>query len=198
VADPKKGEIVLDMCAAPGGKTSHVAAMTENAATIYSVDLSQRRMTAWKKEMKRCRVSCATPIIADGRQKIPIDKPFDLVLVDPPCTNSGAFGKTPSMKWRMTPDTLGRLCRIQSDILSIAAKAVKPGGRLVYSTCSITPEENELQTERLMRLNPEFKLDPQAPFIGHNGMRGLDKCQRLYPDPENCNGYFIALLKRED
>lgn len=198
VADPKKGETVLDMCAAPGGKTSHVAAMTENAATICSIDLSQRRLTTWKREMKRCRVSCAIPIMADGRREIPIDKLFDLVLVDPPCTNSGAFGKTPSTKWGMTPDRLRRLCLIQSDILSVTARAVRPGGRLVYSTCSITTEENELQVERLMRLAPEFKLERQVPFIGHGGMRGLDKCQRLCPDLENCNGYFIALLRRED
>jgi 16S rRNA (cytosine967-C5)-methyltransferase len=198
VAEPKKGEMVLDMCAAPGGKTSHVATMTGDEATIYSIDLSRRRMSVWKKEMRRCKVSCATPIIADGRQELPIDRSFDLVLVDPPCTNSGAFGKTPSMKWQMTPDTFRRLCHIQSNMLCVTAQAVKPGGRLVYSTCSITPEENESQIEQLMRLNPEFKLERQVPFVGHGGMRGLDKCQRLYPHLDGCNGYFIALLRKED
>ncbi len=197
VADPKKDEMVLDLCAAPGGKTSHVALKTENSGDIYSIDYSRRRMAVWKREMKRCNVSCALPIVADARQGIPIKQSFDLVIVDPPCTNSGAFGKMPSSKWRLTANTLSRLCQTQRDILRTGIEAVKPGGRLIYSTCSITIEENELQIERLLKLNPELKLEKRTPFIGHEGLRGLGACQRLYPHLDHCNGYFIACLKKE-
>jgi len=197
VADPKKNDIVLDLCAAPGGKTSHIALKTENSGDIYSIDYSRRRMAVWKKEMKRCNVSCALPIVADARQGVPIRHSFDLVIVDPPCTNSGAFGKMPSSKWRMTAEALSRLCQTQRDILRAGIEAVKPGGRLIYSTCSITIEENELQIERLLKLKPEFKLEEHTPFIGHQGLRGLGACQRLYPHLDYCNGYFIASLKKE-
>jgi len=197
VADPKKGDTVLDLCAAPGGKSFHVAFRTENSGTIYSIDFSPRRMAIWKKEMRRCKVSCAVPIVADARQRVPIKNSFDLVIVDPPCTNSGAFGKMPSSKWRLTTNALNRLCQIQYDILRTAIEAVKAGGRLIYSTCSITVEENEFQIERLLKLNPEFKLERQAPFIGHEAMRGLRECQRLYPHLDDCNGYFIASLRKE-
>lgn len=197
VADPKKGDMVLDLCAAPGGKTSHIALRTENSATTYSIDYSRRRMAVWKKEMERCKVSCAFPIVADARHGLPVRQSFDLVIVDPPCTNSGAFGKIPSMKWRLTVNALRRLCQIQWDIIRTAVQAVKSGGRLIYSTCSVTVEENELQIERLLKLNPEFRLERQAPFIGHEGLRGFGACQRLYPHLDDCNGYFIACLRKE-
>lgn len=197
VADPKKDEMILDLCAAPGGKTSHAAMKTENSGIVYSIDYSRRRMTVWKKEMERCKVFCALPIVADVRQGIPIKQSFDLVFVDPPCTNSGAFGKVPSSKWRLTANTMSRLCQTQRDILRTGIEAVKPGGRLIYSTCSITIEENELQIERLLKLNPEFKLEKHTPFVGRQGLRGLGACQRLYPHLDYCNGYFIASLKKE-
>jgi len=147
--------------------------------------------------MERSNVSCALPIVADARQGIPIKQSFDLVIVDPPCTNSGAFGKMPSSKWRLTANALSRLCQTQRDILRTGIEAVKPGGRLVYSTCSITIEENELQIERLLKLNSGLKMEKHTPFIGHQGLRGLGACQRLYPHLDHCNGYFIASLKKE-
>jgi len=197
VADPKKDDTVLDLCAAPGGKTSHIALEIEDSGAIYSIDYSHRRMAVWKREMERCNVSCAVPIVADARQSVPIKKSFDLVVVDPPCTNSGAIGKMPSSKWRLTANSLTRLCQTQREILRTAAEAVKPGGRLIYSTCSIMIEENESQIERLLRLNPELKLERHTPFIGQKGLRGLSACQRLYPHLNECNGYFIASLKKE-
>jgi 16S rRNA (cytosine967-C5)-methyltransferase len=196
VADPKKNDMILDLCAAPGGKTSHIAVLTENSATICSVDISHRRMSVWKREMQRCKILSAVPIIADGRS-LPIKQTFDLVFVDPPCTNSGAYGKTPSLKWRLTPNSLTRLAQIQWGIINTAVQVVKPGGHLIYSTCSVTLEENELQIERLLKINPQYKLEEELPFIGHEGLRGLNKCQRLYPNLDNCNGYFISSLKRE-
>jgi len=197
VADPKKDDMILDLCAAPGGKTSHIALKTQNSGIIYSIDYSCRRMAVWRKEMERSNVSCALPIVADARQGIPIKQSFDLVIVDPPCTNSGAFGKMPSSKWRLTANALSRLCQTQRDILRTGIEAVKPGGRLIYSTCSITIEENELQIERLLKLNSGLKMEKHTPFIGHQGLRGLGACQRLYPHLDHCNGYFIASLKKE-
>ncbi len=196
IADPKKNDMILDLCAAPGGKTSHLAVLTENSATICSVDISQRRMSVWEREMKRCKISSTIPIIADARS-LPIKQMFDLVFVDPPCTNSGAYGKTPSLKWRLTPASLTRLSQIQWGLINTAVQVVKPGGHLVYSTCSVTLEENELQIERLLKVNPEYRLREELPFIGHEGLRGLKKCQRLYPHLDSCNGYFISSLRRE-
>jgi len=197
VSNPKKHETILDLCAAPGGKTAHLALHTQNSSKICSIDISRRRFEVWKREMKRCKISCATPIVVDARQNLPVKQIFDLVIVDPPCTNSGAFGKTPSLKWRLTSDALEKFTKIQWQIICSAIQAVKPGGRLIYSTCSVTVEENEMQIERLLRLNPEFSLEKQIPFIGQAGLRNLDYCQRLYPHLDGCNGYFVASLTRK-
>ena len=197
VADPKPNMTVLDVCAAPGAKTSFMAQLMENRGRIYSIDYSRRRMNIWKNEIKRMGVKIAKPVIADACNSLPVNAEADLVVLDPPCTSTGAFAKLPSAKWRLNKRSPFKMAEIQWKMLLNCAEKVKPGGCLIYSTCSICLEENELLIERFIRLFPEFKLVRAEPWIGNPGLRGLTECQRLYPHLHNCNGFFVAKLIRE-
>ena len=197
VADPKPNMTVLDVCAAPGAKTSFMAQLMENRGLICSIDYSRRRMNVWKNEIKRMGVKIAKPVIADACNPLPVNAEADLVVLDPPCTSTGAFAKLPSAKWRLNKRSPFKMAEIQWKMLLNCAEKMKPGGCLIYSTCSICLEENELLIERFIRLFPEFKLVKAEPWIGNPGLRGLTKCQRLYPHLHNCNGFFVAKLIRE-
>jgi len=198
VTDPTPAMTVLDVCAAPGAKTTYLAQLMQNQGSICSVDYSVRRMQAWQKEVSRMGVKIAKPVIADARSSLPFEAEADVVLLDPPCTSTGAFGKLPSAKWRLTPRSIERMTGIQWQILSNCAEKVKAGGVLVYSTCSITVEENELIIERFLKWHPDFSMVEIAPTIGVSGLRGLAQCQRLYPHVHHCNGFFIAKLQKAE
>jgi len=195
VASPKPGDTVLDLCAAPGNKTSHLAAMMSNRGKILSVDVSAKRMMQWKKEMNRVGCVNAFPVVSDvGRVDFHIDA--DVVLVDPPCSNTGVFAKNPSIKWRVTSSRIQSLRIRQGTILRSASEHVRAGGTLVYSTCSILPEENEDVISQFMRTNSDFEVEKQNPFLGLPGLNGFDRFQRFYTHLHECNGYFIAKLRR--
>jgi 16S rRNA (cytosine967-C5)-methyltransferase len=197
VASPQPGELVLDVCAAPGNKTSHLASMMGNRGEIVSVDVSVKRMIHWKREVKRLGCTIAHPLVADA-SRIQIHRRADLVLVDPPCSNTGVFAKNPSTKWRITPSRLHHLVTKQADILQSASESVCAGGRLVYSTCSILPEENEEIMSYFLSRNPNFVVEDQIPFVGSPGLNGFEKFQRFYTHLHDCNGYFIAKVRKRN
>lgn len=196
-ADPKPGMTVLDVCAAPGAKTTYLAQLMQNKGIIYSIDYSKRRMTAWKRQVARLGVEITEPIIADAYHPLPFRTRADLVVLDPPCTSTGAFGKLPSAKWRLTPRSADKMAEIQWEMINKSAKNVKPRGTLIYSTCSITVEENERVIHRFLKWQPEFRLAEITPRIGRPGLRRLKECQRLYPHLHRCNGFFVAKLIRK-
>ena len=197
VADPKPEMTILDVCAAPGAKTTYLAQLMQNRGTIYSVDFSRRRMHVWRREVAKMDVKIAEPIIANARRLLPVTVEADVVVLDPPCTSTGAFGKSPSAKWRLTPHSIENMAEIQWQMINSCADFVKPEGTLVYSTCSVTVEENEMIIERFLKWHREFTLVETAPKIGLPDLRGFDKCQRLYPHKHKCNGFFIAKLQKE-
>jgi len=195
VASPKPGQVVVDLCASPGNKTSHLAAQMHNEGNIYSVELSRNRSRQWRNEMDRTGCSIATLIRADAAN-LPLRNQADLVLVDPPCSNSGVFARNPASKWRITFARMRELVRIQAKMLQVASERLTAGGTLIYCTCSILPEEDELIVEAFQKKNSEFTLVPQVPFLGTGGLRGLSYCQRFFPHLHDCNGYFIAKMRK--
>ena len=196
-ADPEPGTTLLDVCAAPGAKTTYLAQLMRNKGIIYSIDYSRRRMVVWKNEVARMDVKIAIPVIGDACNPLPLKMKADIVILDPPCTSTGAFRKLPSAKWRVTRRSVDKMAEIQWEMINSCAENVKLGGALIYSTCSITVEENEMIVERFLKWHPEFLLAEITPKIGLPGLRGLEKCQRLYPHVHQCNGFFIAKLVRE-
>jgi 16S rRNA (cytosine967-C5)-methyltransferase len=196
IANPQKDAIVLDLCAAPGAKTTHLAQLMENTGTIYSIDYSQRRMNLWKKETKRLGAENAVPVVADIRESLPINTVADLVILDPPCTGTGTFSGTPSAKWRLTEKSVETMAKIQWEMLNQCIEYTKDSSTIIYSTCSITLEENEKLIERFLKWYPEYTLVETFPKIGLPGLRGQPQSQRLYPYLHGCNGFFVAKLQK--
>ena len=197
VAAPASGELVLDVCAAPGIKTSHLAQLMGNRGRIISVDSSMRRLRSFEGIMERLGVEIAKPYFGDARTVgglPPVEA--DLVLVDPPCTGSGNFFSEPSSRWRLSSRSIDRMADLQYRILCSAAHRVAIGGRIVYCTCSVTVDENEGVVKAFLDENPDFAAVEAAPRIGEPGLRGLYEAQRLYPHLHGCNGFFIAKMAR--
>jgi 16S rRNA (cytosine967-C5)-methyltransferase len=197
VANPKPGMTVLDVCAAPGAKTTYLAQLMRNKGAIYSLDYSVRRMKTWKQENRRMGTAIAEPVIADACSPFPFNIEADIAVLDPPCTSTGVFGRQPSAKWRLTPKSIETMAEIQWLMINNVAENVKPGGTLTYSTCSVTIEENEMVIERFLKWHPEFQLAAITPKLGLPGLRELTKCRRLYPHLHESNGFFIAKLQKE-
>ena len=197
VANPKPGITLFDVCAAPGAKTTYLAQLMKNQGVIYSLDYSRRRMNIWRNEVARMGVKIAVPIIADACNPLPLNIKADMVILDPPCTSTGAFARAPSSKWRLTRRSVDKMTEIQWEMINNCAERVKSKGFLVYSTCSITVEENERLIERFLKWHPDFSLVKIKSKIGLPGLRGIEKCRRLYPHIHQCNGFFIAKLLRE-
>ncbi|MFH2112865.1 MAG: RsmB/NOP family class I SAM-dependent RNA methyltransferase [Candidatus Bathyarchaeota archaeon] len=196
-AAPRPGDTVLDVCAAPGVKTSHMAQLMDNQGRIISVDNSLRRLRNWERLTERLGVSIAKPVLADassGRWLPGFE--VDVAVVDPPCTGTGTFNQSPSGKWRLTPRSIDRFSRLQWRILDNVAEWVKPGGTLLYCTCSVAVEENELNVARLLEKRPDYRLAPSEPRIGEPGFMGFMEAQRLVPVEHLCTGYFLARLTR--
>jgi 16S rRNA (cytosine967-C5)-methyltransferase len=197
VANPKAGMTVLDVCAAPGAKTTYLAQLMQNQGKILSVDYSRRRLRAWQVEVARMGVKVANAVIADASVSLPLSEEADVVVLDPPCTSTGVFGKLPSAKWRLRPNSIEKMAGIQWRMINRCCEKVKPGGVLIYATCSITEEENEMIIEHFLKWHPEFSLADLKLKIGFPGLRELTLCQRLYPHIHHSNGFFIAKLLKE-
>jgi 16S rRNA (cytosine967-C5)-methyltransferase len=189
---------VLEVCAAPGIKTGHLAEMMGGEGRIISMDFSESRLESWKGEMARLGVENATPVLGDAKRRGAFpDVEADLVLVDPPCTGTGTFGRAPTGKWRITRRSIGKMAWIQRRILEKCADHVAESGAIVYSTCSVTVEENERVVDGFLVDHHEFKLVDTPPRLGLPGLRGQDGAQRLYPHLHGCNGFYLARLERE-
>jgi 16S rRNA (cytosine967-C5)-methyltransferase len=196
-ADAKEGGDVFDVCAAPGAKTTYLAQQMHNNGAIYSVDFSARRMQTWKLETARMGAKIAEPIIASACISLPFSVEANLIVLDPPCTGTGIFAKQPSAKWRITSKSISKMADIQRSMINNCAEKVAADGVMIYSTCSITVEENEMIVERFLKDHPEFHLVEIKPELGLPGLRGLSQCQRLYPHIHQCNGFFIAKLQKD-
>jgi 16S rRNA (cytosine967-C5)-methyltransferase len=140
---PRPGDRVLDLCAAPGGKTTHLAALMGDAGEVVAVERHAGRARALRATCERLRATCVTVVEADARG-FRAERPFDRVLLDPPCSGLGTLRSHPDLRWRMTPAAIEALVAVQDALLATARAAVRPGGRLVYSTCTINAAEERL------------------------------------------------------
>jgi 16S rRNA (cytosine967-C5)-methyltransferase len=137
---PEPGWRLLDLCAAPGGKTTHLAELMEDRGEIIACDVSPERLRTIQTLSERLGLSSIR--VHDARESLP-EGPFDAALVDVPCTNTGVLGRRPEVRWRLRPDSFDRFIPLQTKLLLQAAERVRPGGAIVYSTCSIEPGEND-------------------------------------------------------
>lgn len=155
---PRPGEHVLDLCAAPGGKTAHLAELMQNDGTIVATDVENERLALVGETAKRLKVTCIeTQLIARDASNLPAG-PFDAVLLDAPCSNTGVLGKRTEARWRLRPDDIPELAELQVRLLRAAISRLSAGGRLVYSTCSIEPDENRAVVDEAFREFPALSL----------------------------------------
>ena len=158
---PQPGETVLDLCAAPGTKTTHLAELMGNSGRIVATDVNADRLRQIAENARRLGLTIIEPRqIAADLHDVPAG-PFDAVLVDAPCSNTGVLGKRPEARWRIHPRDVAELAALQKRLLHAAADRVKPGGRLVYSTCSLEPEENEGVVAALLDARFDLRLEAQ-------------------------------------
>src|SRR6202020_2378072 len=141
---PRSGERVLDLCAAPGGKTTHLAALIDGEGEVVAVERNARRAAELREAVLRLHAGNVRVELGDAAARRGEGASFDRVLVDPPCSGLGTLQANPDLRWRMTPESVAEMAVAQRAILAAGAEAVRPGGTLVYSTCTISPNENEL------------------------------------------------------
>lgn len=173
--DPQPGESVLDMCAAPGGKTTYIAQKMHDTGKIIAADSSNVRLGKVAENCRRLGVTCVATLACEGTR---LDRclrgtQFDRVLLDAPCSNTGVVRRRVDLRWRLQTDEIARLAVVQAQLLAAAGEFVKPGGMLVYSTCSLEPDENERVAERFRESHPKFTLDAtRSIFPPHDKMDG--------------------------
>jgi 16S rRNA (cytosine967-C5)-methyltransferase len=197
---PKRREMVVDFCAGAGGKTLALGALMQSTGRLYAFDVSERRLKAFEPRLRRSGLSNVHPQLlsseADARVKRLAGK-IDRVLVDAPCTGLGTLRRNPDMKWRQPESAVAEMAAKQSAILASAARLLKPGGRIVYATCSLLDEENREVVEAFLAANPAFALRPANEVLASLGI-GIDTGPylELLPHRHGTDGFFAAVLER--
>jgi 16S rRNA (cytosine967-C5)-methyltransferase len=189
LVDGKAGEDILDLCAAPGGKTTLIAARAQNNARIIATDLSAQRLETLRRTVAQQQLTSITPMVLDGTSPLPFSDVFDRVLVDAPCSGTGTLRHNPEIRWRITEADILNLAAQQKELLRNAARVVKPGGRLIYSTCSVEPEENEEVVSDFLRSTKEFRVVPQTVNSSEAGSI------RTWPHRQGTDGFFAIVFE---
>lgn len=177
--DPQPGETVLDLCAAPGGKTAYIAQLMENRGRVIAHDSSPDRLKLIRENCVRLGVTCVE--VQSAQQLVGLKSHFDRILVDAPCSNTGVMRRRIDLRWRIRPEEMDRLRATQLDLLRRAAEMLKPRGTLVYSTCSLEPEENNELVAQFLKEQPKWSLEYERQFL---------------PFQDQVDGAYVASLTR--
>jgi 16S rRNA (cytosine967-C5)-methyltransferase len=194
--DPQPGERVLDLCAAPGGKSTHLAALMGDQGEVLAVERNPARAKELSDTARRLHTHCVRVELADAALPHPEGAVFDRVLVDPPCSGLGTLQARPDLRWRVTPQHVEQLAAIQARILAAGAKALRPGGVLVYSTCTLSAVENEQQIELFLKQNSNFALDDLMHEQQIHTHPRAPKTLLTMPHRDRTAGFFIARMRR--
>jgi 16S rRNA (cytosine967-C5)-methyltransferase len=203
LVDARPGMRVVDFCAGAGGKTLALAAQMANRGKLVACDVSARRLEKGVRRLRRAGVGNAERRALTSERDKWVKRHagrFDRVLVDAPCLGTGTWRRNPGDKWRVTPEELADLLVRQHQILNSAARLVRPGGRLVYATCSVLREENEAQADAFLAATPEFSVVPAAD-VWHGAIGGVapggERYLRLTPALHGTDGFFVAIFERQ-
>jgi NOL1/NOP2/sun family putative RNA methylase len=200
--DVSENQAALDVAAAPGGKTTFVAQKMKNTGSIVALEPNERRARSMSFNLARCGVYNTCILQIDGLQAEKLQMKFDRVLLDAPCSCEGVIARDATRKTSHTPQDVDYCSSRQDKLIEVAASVVKPGGILVYSTCSFAPEENEMVVDRLLQKFGGITVEPLE--YGSTGLTSfgdmvfdsqLEKTRRLYPHIHDTTGFFIARLR---
>lgn len=180
--DPKPGDMVLDACSSPGGKTTYLAELMNNRGTIDAWDIHEHRVRLVEKNSNKLGIDIIHTKVKDASElDVSLLEKYDRILLDVPCTGIGVIRKKPDIKWSRKGEDIESLCSIQSNILKTCCQYLKKGGKMVYSTCTIFARENHLQIETFLKEHTEFQLVSE---------------EKLYPNTDHTDGFYIAVMER--
>lgn len=192
---PQQGERVLDACAAPGGKATHLAELMGDTGEVVALESDRNRIGKIGENSSRLGIGSIMPVIGDAATYR--DEGFDRVLVDAPCSGLGVLRRHPDGRWTKTEESIAERAKLQAKILRNCAKLVKPGGALVYATCTTEPEENEEIVTGFLEKHPGFRLDDPLPYLPPPAAKlvGSDRFLRTYPTEPMMDGFFAARIR---
>jgi len=196
---PKEGDTILDMCAAPGGKSSHMAQILNNKGKIFSVDKYDAKIKMMKENAERLSVTNTEFVLDDSldfQSEAIKGQLFDKILLDAPCSGLGVLSKKPEIRWKREIEDVIRLSHLQKKLLENAANYLKPGGVIVYSTCTTESEENMNIVKDFLAAHPEFKIDSATRFINRE-LVNAEGCVETFPHKHNTDGSFAARLIKQ-
>lgn len=197
---PRRSDLVVDFCAGAGGKTLMLGAMMDSRGRLYAFDTSQKRLDRLKPRLKRSGLSNVHPLVIAHENDTKVKRlagKIDRVLVDAPCSGLGTLRRNPDLKFRQSPQSVAELVIKQAAILNAAARLVKPGGRLVYATCSLLPEENHGIIAEFLAAHPEFRPLHCSELLGRQGIPlATGEHLQLWPHLHQTDGFFAAAMER--
>jgi 16S rRNA (cytosine967-C5)-methyltransferase len=198
---PRRGETVADFCAGAGGKTLLLGALMRNTGRLYAFDVSEKRLAKLKPRLARSGLSNVHPVRIESERDVRLKRlagKMDRVLVDAPCSGLGTLRRNPDLKWRQTPESIVELTQKQAAILAAAARLVRPGGRLLYATCSLLAAENDGIVDAFLSNHPEFSVIPahtELACLGCPDFRDMERLQ-LLPHRHDTDAFYAVLLSR--
>lgn len=199
ILDPKPGELVMDVCSAPGGKAAHIGELMKNKGTVIARDVHEHKIKLIKEAAGRLGIDIIKPEIFDASETDEnYSEKADRVLIDAPCTGLGIIRKKPDIKWARNTAGKKEITELQMKILQASAKYVKPGGILVYSTCTVEKEENQDMVRDFIGQNSDFEPEDITPYLPEDLKKSsLEKgVIQLFPNVNNIDGFFIARMRR--
>jgi len=206
ILDPNPNDIVIDMCAAPGSKATHLAQLMKNQGTLILIDRNRNRIPALETNLLRMGIINSIVLNMDAKDISKLNIKADKILLDAPCTGEGLIRQDPTRKKSKRLRDIKKMSKIQKLLLRAGLKVLKPGGKLLYSTCSIAPEENELvlndilQDESdfsIIKINNQYGINGLTRFFENTLLEEIKLSQRLYPHLHDTIGFFLCLIKRK-
>ncbi len=202
------GQTVLDVCSAPGGKTILLAQAAGPTGRVFATDLHMHRLRSMRTQLQRCGSANVTLVALDGARPLPFSRKFDRILVDAPCSGTGTLARHPEIRWRLRPADLEKLHGQQTGLLGPALEGLAPGGRLIYSTCSLEREENEDVVDEMLEGNKRVRVAATtavrataAPYLAAGVSAGSlfarGRFFSTFPPTHQTDGFFAAVLEDE-
>lgn len=196
--NPLPGEVVIDACAAPGGKTTHIAELMQDQGTIWACDRAASRLRKLKENAARLQLQSIKIWVGDSRDSKFDVSTADRLLLDVPCSGLGTLHRHADARWRQTPESVQELAVLQLDLLSQTSTYVKPGGTLIYATCTLHPSENQGVIQPFLARHPDWQIDPPLPDSPAHVFATSDGFVKVWPHRHSMDGFFMVCLKQEN
>jgi len=196
LVDPQPGNVIVDACAAPGGKTMHLAELMRDDGTIWACDRTAARLRKLEQNRDRLGLQSIHPLVGDSRQMPQWVGHCDRVLLDVPCSGLGTLHRHADARWRQTPDSVKELAALQQELLEQAATWIKPDGWLVYATCTLHPWENEQQIQHFLERHPDWAIAPPTPDSPPAHFATPEGWVKVLPHQHQMDGFFMVRLRK--